>query len=197
MLWGGLAFTGARTVMTCGTEMDYCSYVAWIFFPFYIFLLFRKSNLNGCFYSHEIELERAAWPGRGGSATTWSGQNSCPRLNGFPLSPNQMSIYDKIPLYPLLTCHIYLDCKCLRPGTVSHRVFILCTARGGLLALLGCHRIVLHTVNNAEIHAQWNTKSICYLILLCNKFWPWFSSAIEKSLRLVPRKAESRHCITY
>lgn len=131
MLWGRLAFTGARTVMVYGREMDYCSYVGWIFFSLYIFLLFRKSNLNCCFYRHEIELERAAWSGRGGSATTWSGQNSCPRLNGFPLSPNQMSIYNKIPWYPLLTCHIYLDYKRSRPGTVSHRVFIPCTARGG------------------------------------------------------------------
>lgn len=134
MLWGGLAFTGARTVIAHGTEMDYCSYVEWLFFfSLYIFLLFRKSNLNGCFYRHEIELERAAWPGRGGSATTWSGQNSCPQLNGFPLSPNQMSIYNKIPCYPLLTCHIYLDCKCSRAGTVSHHVFIPCTewGRGG------------------------------------------------------------------
>lgn len=160
MLWGGLAFIGARTVMAYATEMDYCSYVGF-FFSLYIFFLFRKSNLNYCFYRHEIELGRAAWPGRGSSATTWSGQNFCLRLNGFPLSPNQMSIYNKIPCYPLLTCHIYLDCKCSRPGTVSHRVFIPCTARGAL----GCVGLSQDCAAHGKQHrVSWTMKPQKHLL---------------------------------
>lgn len=62
MLWGGLAFIGARTVMAYATEMDYCSYVGFFFF-FVHFFSVQKIKLK--------LLLLQAWNRAGESRMTW------------------------------------------------------------------------------------------------------------------------------